>query len=151
LLATDYDERNALVSPDGHWLAYESNSSGQFEVYVRSYPNVNDGPWLVSANGGRQPLWAKNGKELFYVALDGVITAVPVEPRGTSWSSGTPQPLLKRRYYSSGGVPRQYDASPDGQRFLMLKQGATNPSAALPQIVLVQNWLDELRKIVPSK
>ena len=73
LLQTKFDERNGIVSPDGRWLAYESNSSGSFEIYVRPFPNVGGGQWQVSTAGGRQPLWARSGKELFYVGADGAL------------------------------------------------------------------------------
>jgi eukaryotic-like serine/threonine-protein kinase len=69
LLQTQFDERNGIVSPDGRWLAYESNSSGRFEVFVRPFPNVGGGQWPVSRAGGTRPLWARNGKELFYVSV----------------------------------------------------------------------------------
>ena len=67
LLQTKFDERNGIVSPDGRWLAYESNSSGPTEIYVRPFPKIGDGQWLVSTAGGTRPLWARSGKELFYV------------------------------------------------------------------------------------
>ena len=68
LVQTPFFERNGEVSPDGRWLAYESNESGQFEVFVRPFPDVNKGRWQVSTGGGTQPLWARNGQELFYLA-----------------------------------------------------------------------------------
>ena len=75
-----YDEQNGEVSPDGRWLAYESNESGRFEIYVRPFPDVNSGRWQVSTMGGTQPLWAHNGQELFYVAPDGTLMRAAVEP-----------------------------------------------------------------------
>ena len=66
LLATEFGELNGELSPDGRWMAYQSNQSGQFEVYVRPFPNVDDGQWLISPSGGTHPLWASNGRELFY-------------------------------------------------------------------------------------
>jgi serine/threonine-protein kinase len=78
LLQTKFNERNGIVSPDGRWLAYESDSSGSFEIYIRPFPNVGDGQWQVSTAGGRQPLWARSGKELFYLGADGTLVRVPV-------------------------------------------------------------------------
>ena len=103
LLQTKFDERNGIVSPDGRWLAYESNSSGPFEIYVRPFPNVGGGQWQVSTAGGRQPLWARSGKELFYVGADGALLRVPVEASGATWNAGTPMKLLEGRYYTGAG------------------------------------------------
>ncbi len=66
-------ERNGIVSPDGRWLAYESDSSGRFEIYVRPFPNVAAGQWLISTAGGTRPLWSPNGRELYYVASGGAV------------------------------------------------------------------------------
>ena len=79
LLATEFSERNGEISPDGLWLAYESNASGQYEIYVRPFPNVEDGQWLISRGGGSRPLWAPDGRELFYLAPGRRLMAVPVE------------------------------------------------------------------------
>jgi serine/threonine-protein kinase len=146
LIATPDDERNGIVSPDGRWFAYESDRSGQFEIYVRPFPNLEAGEWQVSAGGGRQAVWTR--QELFYVALDGSLVVVPVNARGFDWSAGTPQKFLDNRYFSSGGVPRQYDVAPDGQRVLVLKQGSDQGS---PQIRVVSNWPIELGVIAPIK
>ena len=85
LVHTEFHELNAEISPDGRWLAYESDESGQREVFVRPFPNVDAGRWLVSNGGGTRPLWAKNGQELFYLAIvgaDAVVMSVRVERRG---------------------------------------------------------------------
>jgi serine/threonine-protein kinase len=126
LLETSYEERGGIVSPDGRWLAYESNSSGRFEIEVRPFPNVGAGQWQVSNAGGVQPLWARSGRELFYVTPDGALMTVPVEPRGATWSAGSATTLVEERYYTGAAVnvSRQYDVSPDGQRFLMLSKKA---------------------------
>ncbi len=68
LVVTEFVERNAELSPDGRWIAYESNASGSFEVYVRPFPAVDEGQWLVSTNGGQRPLWSPDGRELFYLS-----------------------------------------------------------------------------------
>ena len=147
LIATPFDERNGIVSPDGRWLAYESDKSGQLEIYVRPFPGVDDGEWRVSTGGGRQPVWTRNGNELFYVARDGSLLTVSVESRGSAWSTGALQKLLDNRYFSGGGVPRQYDVAPDGQRLLVLKQAGDHGS---PQIFVVLNWHEELKRLVPT-
>jgi Tol biopolymer transport system component len=152
LLQTKFDERNGIVSPDGRWLAYESNSSGPIEIYVRPFPNVGGPQWLVSTAGGRQPLWARSGKELFYVGADGALLRVPVEASGTTWNAGTPKKLLDGRYVTGGGtLLRMYDVSPDGQRFLMVKAPGADAGAAPPALIVVQHWDEELKRLVPPK
>ena len=153
LLQTKFDERSGIVSPDGRWLAYDSNSSGSFEIYVRPFPNVSGGQWPVSAAGGTQPLWARNGKELFYVGTDGAVLRVPVEASGGTWHAGTPTKLLEGRYYTgaAGTSGRTYDVSPDGQRFLMIKAPGTDASAAPPALIVVQHWDEELKRLVPTR
>jgi serine/threonine-protein kinase len=150
LLETGFEERSGIVSPDGNWLAYESDSLGRFDIYVRPFPNVGDGQSQISPAGGVQPLWAPSGRELFYVSPDGALMSVPVEPRGSTWSGGTATKLLEARYYTGAGeyFVRQYDVSPDGQRFLMLKEGGTDGSAP-PTLYVVQNWIQELRRLAP--
>ena len=98
LLQTAFEERNGLVSPDGRWLVYESNSSGRFEVYVRPFPNASAGPMQISTAGGTRPVWARNGQELFFVAPDGALMAVRVDARGGTWSAGTPAKLFEGPY-----------------------------------------------------
>jgi serine/threonine-protein kinase len=158
LVQTTFTEYNPEVSPDGRWVAFESNESGQFEVYVRPFPDVVSGRWQVSTGGGRQPLWARNGRELFYlsVASAGRIMAVPIQP-GPGFSAGDPKMIIDGPY---AGVPgrgvvalsgRTYDVSRDGQRFLMIKGSASTEAAAPMQIIVVQNWLEELKHLVPTK
>jgi serine/threonine-protein kinase len=118
LVQTPFAEQNGIISPDGRWLAYEANDSGQFEVYVRPFPDVNGGHWLVSTGGGTRPLWAQNGQELLYVSPTGALMRVGVE-RGPTWVATTPTLLIKEGYVTVPGVfsGRTYDISPDGQRF----------------------------------
>jgi serine/threonine-protein kinase len=154
LLETRFEERGGIVSPDGRWLAYESNSSGRFEIYVRPFPHVGDGQWQVSSAGGVQPLWARSGRELFYLAPDGALLSVPVDPRGSAWNAGTATKLFAGHYFTGSGVytARQYDMSPDGQRFLMIKEGGgTDQTATPPQIIIVQHFDEELKRLVPTK
>lgn len=144
-------DRNAEVSPDGRWLAYESNDSGQPQVFVRPFPDVDREKIQVSTAGGVQPLWARNGRELFYIAPGDELMSVPVK-LGDTWSAGTPARLIEAPYFRGGGGndSRMYDASPDGQRFLMIKPEvpANQPAA---RIVVVQHWLEELKRLVPRR
>jgi serine/threonine-protein kinase len=151
LLQTKYDERNGSVSPDGRWLAYESDNSGTFQIYVRPFPNVGGGQWQVSTAGGRQPLWARSGKELFYFGSDGALLRVSVEGSGTTWNAATPMKLLEGRYYTGTGSGRAYDVSLDGQRFLMIKSPGTDASATPSALIVVQHWDEELKRLVPRK
>ncbi len=148
LVKTPSSERNGVVSPNGRWLAYESNSSGRFEIYVAPFPNAATRQWLASDGGGTRPLWARDGQELFYVAANGAIMAVRVDSRGDTWAAGSPAKVVEGPYVTAGGTARTYDVSPDGQRFLMVKQ-APSAQAAAPQIVVVQNWLEEVRRVAP--
>jgi serine/threonine-protein kinase len=149
LLQTPFVERNGIVSPDGRWLAYESDRSGRFEIYVAPFPAASSGQWLISTAGGTRPLWAPNGAELFYVAPDGALMTARVNPRGGRWSSASPAKILEGRY-ATGGLRdrRNYDVSTDGQRFLLVKEPANQDA---PRIVVVQNWTEELKRLVPTR
>jgi eukaryotic-like serine/threonine-protein kinase len=156
LIQTSFAERNGEVSPDGRWIAYEANDSGQFEIYVRPFPNVVEGRWQVSSGGGTRPLWARNGQELFFLALTGALMRIGVE-RGTSWAATAPVQLFEGRYTTGtlrARLGRSYDVSPDGKRFLMTKVGGeagTDGTAALTSLVVVQNWDQELKRLVPTR
>jgi serine/threonine-protein kinase len=156
LVESRADERGGAVSPDGRWLAYESDRSGRFEVYVQPFPSLAGGQVVpVSADGGVQAKWARSGKELFYVTPDGAIMAVAVQPHGSTWSAGAPVKLIEGPYATQSEqgatIAPQYDTI-DGQRFLMLKEGTrTAGTPASPQLVVVQNWTEELRRLVPVK
>ena len=153
LLQTRFSELNGELSPDGRWLAYESDSSGRSEIYVRPYPQTGAGQREVSTAGGIQPVWARGGKELFYLAPDGSLMGVAVEASGGTWRAAAPVKLFQGRYYTRGPVPpRMYDVSPEGQRFLMLKpaSGSDQPPAP-PTLVVVQHFDEELKTRVPAK
>jgi Tol biopolymer transport system component len=148
LIQTPAQERNGVVSPDGRWVAYESDSSGRFEIYVRPFPNVSSGQWRISTAGGTRPLWAPNGDEIFFVAPDGAIMGAPVT-RGSTWQAGEATTVVEARYLTEGALSaRTYDVSADGKRFLMVKPVAPDSVA---QIVIVQNWFEELKRLVPTK
>ena len=145
LLHGPQSESNAEVSPDGRWLAYQSDESKQDEVYVRPFPNVDSGRWLVSTGGGTRSAWARNGRELFYYQDPGKILAVPV-PAGPTFLPGTPQVAVDGRYVAPA-ANRRYDVSLDGKRFLMIKDAPRRPS----QLIVVQNFFEELKRLAPTK
>jgi serine/threonine protein kinase len=147
LIATRFNERNAEVSHDGAWLAYQSDLSGTNEIYVQPFPNVEQGRYQVSTGGGTSPTWARSGRELFYLSLDGKVMAVPIQP-GHAFSRGNAAVVLDHRYFQSIGPGRNYDVSSDGTRFLMIKD-AVAPTP--PQLVVVQNFFGELKRLVPTK
>ena len=152
LVQSSFAERNGVISPDGRWLAYDANeNAGRFEIFVRPYPDVNAGHWLVSTAGGNRPLWARNGQELIYVSPTGALMRVGVVP-GASWASTPPTVLVKEGYYTSPGNPgRTSDISPDGQRLLMIKEDRADTTAAPASLIVVQHWAEELERLVPTK
>ena len=134
-------------------LARLSNESGQLEVYVRPFPNVDDGKWQISTAGGVAPVWGPNGQELFYSRNPGDTTtmmavAVATEP---SFTQGTPAFLFEGPYLSFiPGRRLPFDISPDGERFLMIKTGGGTSDGTRPQINVVLNWYEELLERVPT-
>jgi eukaryotic-like serine/threonine-protein kinase len=135
VLATNASETNGQISPDGEWLAYASNESGEWEVYVTTFPNAA-GKWQVSRDGGTEPRWRGDGKEIFYIGPKGTITAVPVNAEGT-FSAGNPEALFQShgRVQISSTDLFTYDVTKDGQRFLMNRYFKPERIAPL-QIVL---------------
>jgi serine/threonine protein kinase len=152
LLQEKYEESNARISPDGKWIAYQSNESGRFEIYVRPFPDVNQHKWPVSTSGGDTPLWSPDGRELFYRNDDATI-AVPVEIQPT-FKPGKPTLLFRGEYQANRSQTfalTYWDISPDGKRFLMLKENMSDIRAAAHKITVVVNGLEELKQKVPVK
>ena len=119
LVQTKFREMNAELSPDGRWFAYQSDESGRDEIYVRPFPNASGGKWKVSSSGGTRPLWAHSGDELFYESAGALMhVAVTREP---TFEVGPPTRLFDGPYVY-GALERMYDISPDGKRFLLIKE-----------------------------
>jgi serine/threonine-protein kinase len=139
LLQTQSNELNADLSPDGRWLAYESDESGAPGVYVRPFPDVEaGGRWQVSSSG-RAPRWSRDGEELYFLALDGAMMVARVEATA-AFVSHAPTRLFEHRNFvgAASSIGRTYDVSPDGSRFLMFKP------APPPHISVVLNWAQTL-------
>ena len=150
LLHDAYIERNAAVSPDGRFVAYETNAEGVFQIKVRPFPDVDSGQWSVSQEGF-QPAWALDGSALFYRAADGAMMRVPVRP-GPTWNAGLPTRLFDGGTFfgamsTGSGYGRTYDVAKDG-RFLMVKEPAPDRAPSISMVV-VQNWFEELKRLVP--
>jgi serine/threonine-protein kinase len=138
LLHTPFNEVFPELSPNGRYLAYQSNESGEREVYVRPFPQVDRAAWKISKDGGMRFAWARSGRELFYIDASTTMMAVPVDTSGPAFRAGTPVKVFDAGRYSSWSPPRNYDVSPDGQRFLMIKDGP-----ARDQLVVVERFFEE--------
>ena len=138
-LVGPFNERGAVFSPDGGWVAYVSDESGRTEVYVRPYPGPGS-PTQFSTDGGREPMWSPGGGELLYRIGDAMM-AVAIETEPTL-QLGATQQLFEGRYL---GDPDRanYDVASNGERFLMVKEPT-------PQIIFVENWFEELKRLVPT-
>ena len=144
-LATSASEGAAKFSPDGRWIAYRSNQSGQDEIYVRPFPGPG-GKWLVSTNGGREPVWCSDGTELFYRQGDAMM--VVGVTLGESFEATRPRVLFRGDYNSDPIGHPMYDVHPDGERFLMVRAlEGSSPN----RITVVLNWFDELERLVPLR
>jgi eukaryotic-like serine/threonine-protein kinase len=138
IAAESADEAAPALSPDRRWLAYVSNESGRSEIYVRPFPHVEDGQWQVSRAGGVEPLWAPNGREIFFRGLDGMLMTAAVAP-GAPFSSTEPRSLFRASSYLIWENYRAYDVSPDGQRFLFARAPGSLEAHATP-VARIDNW-----------
>ena len=146
LLDAEFDESSASLSPNDRWIAYQSNESGRDEIYVRPFPEIEEGRWQVSADGGRHPVWSQDGRELFYQS-SGRMVSLPVQTSST-FSFGPAESLFEGDY-RFGVAGRTFDVTPDGQRFLMIKPLTSADDPAAPRINVVLNWFEELKERVP--
>jgi len=151
LVHTRFNEVFPQLSPDGRYLAYQSNESGKQEIHVRPFPQVDSGHWQVSTAGGTRAAWARNGRELFYFDGSNTFTAVPVQTSGPTFIVGRPAKVFDTTAYFTQNPARAYDVSPDGQRFLMVKNNpAGDPNGTPASMVVVEHWIEDLRRLVPA-
>ena len=157
LIATAVVETLPEVSPDGRWIAYQSNESGRWAVYVQPFPNVDDGKWQVSPGTGFSPVWSADGRELFYLAFGPngrAMMAVGYAGDPTFTPSRPERLFALPAGIDFGGAFRQWDVAPDGQRFVMLRETEEDPTGNDPrqgpgELVYVGNWFTELVERVP--
>ena len=151
LVSAPGDQRAAALSRNGRWMAYESNESGRFEIYIRPFPNVTGDRFQVSRRGGVHPLWSPDGRELFYVEPSDSpgLMSVRIDIQSTKVTLGSTNRLFDWPYFT--GNIRGYDVtqSPDGTRFLAITQ-ATGASTTRPRIVVVENFFPELQRLTPK-
>jgi Tol biopolymer transport system component len=182
LMAESYRELHPAISPDGRWIAYEtheikipgghdiyirpfpniddgkwliSTRGGEYPVfYIRPFPNIDDGKWLISTRGGEYPVWAPDGRELYYWSYSGQMTAVRIETE-PAFEAGNPEELFGGEYLTFT-ANRPYDISPDGRRFLMIKEDKEAREAAKPvetppitELIVVDNWDEVLKGATP--
>jgi Tol biopolymer transport system component len=151
LLASPYDEVSPQISPDGRFLAYASLETGQLEVYVRPFPEVDSGRWLVSSGGGFSPRWAHSGRQLFYVSPDSVMMAAAVQ------TAGGFRVVERRALFAMPDGVRlspfdfSFDVAPDDQRFIMQRLVSSGEAAAPPPMVLIENWAEEVKERVRAQ
>ena len=142
-IATATNERQPSFSPNGRYLAYVSDGSGRDEVHVQSYPDLGD-KWTVFTDGGTFPVWARDGRELFYRSQGHLmVVEVRTEP---SFSSGTPRVLLDARRLAA--YTEGFDVSPDGQRFLFVENVALRENRSL---VVILNWTEKMKRLVSTR
>jgi serine/threonine-protein kinase len=135
------------ISPDGRWMAYSSNESERAEVWIRPFPGQG-GKWKISSERGTEPIWSKDGKQLYYREANRV-WAADIRT-GESLSHGKPRLLFEKQGLVWGSPARNWDLWPDGQGFIMVKEEEIKPQP-VTEMILIQNWFEELKRLVPAK
>ena len=150
-LQTQFNEREPSFSPDGRWLAYASDDSGAYQVYVRAFPDKG-GKWQISNNGGAYPVWSRNGRELFFRTDDNRIMVADYTVKGDSFVAGKPRLWSEKKLADFGGVGIQnYDLAPDGKRIAALMPvESAEAQPAQNHVVFLMNFFDELRRRAPA-
>ena len=149
-LATFFQEREPAFSPDGRWIAYQSNEGGgDYEIYVRSFPGPG-GKWQVSNGGGEFPTWSRNGRELFYRTTDSRIMVVPYTADGDTFRALKAELWSDFQFANLGPLNRYFDLHPDGRRFAVVKSAEATSESRLNKVTLILNFSEELRRLAPA-
>ncbi len=146
LLDSPFDELQAEISPDGRWLAYTTDETGDYEIYVQSFTpdgKLGADKKRISPGGGKLPVWRRDGTELFFVAPDGTLMSSAVKTAGGEFQYAAPKPLFKTRMLAWFGNVHEYDVSPDGNRFLI---GTLIGDTKFPPPTVILNWMADLKK-----
>ncbi len=146
LMQTPVEERHPAFSPDGHWMAYTSNETGRYEVYVRRFPDTG-GKWTVSAGGGHYPVWSKNGRDLFYRTEDGQVMVAPYSIKGDAFAADAPRKFADKKLalMSANG---SYDVAPDGRIVGLFPAEDEGSARAQSHVTFLINFADEIRRRV---
>ena len=149
-LQTAADERAPALSPDGRWMAYSSNESGTFEVYVRAFPDTG-GKWQISNSGGTYPMWSRTGHELFFETLErNQVMAAPYAVTGESFAAGKPRVWSAQPIGGGVNTVRNFDLAPDGKRIAALMPVETaDAQQAQRRVTFLLNFFDDVRRKVP--
>jgi len=145
-LQTEFGEEDGEFSPDGRWVAYQSDESGEEEIYVRPFPSA-PGKWRISSGGGIDPVWSRDGSTIYYRSFDKNFYGVPVSTEGSTFRAGSPRVVFEDVYENYRG--RSYDIAPDDTFLFMKGEGTTAEERNLP--ILVFNWFEELERLVPTE
>jgi len=141
-----FNEVDPSFSPDGRWLAYASNESGAFQVYVRAFPD-RGGKWQISNSGGVYPVWSRNGREIFFETLDNRIMVSAYTMKGDSFAADKPRMWSEQRVVGVPGAVRNFDLAPDGKRIAALMPAeAPEDQKAQNHLIFLQNFFDEVRR-----
>jgi len=152
LMAGDFDEMHPELSPDGRWIAYGSNETGRYEVYVRPFPDVESGRWQISTRGGNGPRWSGDGAEIFFSDANDNIAVARVDGSGSAFVAESPRILFAPgNDIELGDLAVPFEVTPDGERLIMARivRDPTSEASGLPDFVLVQNFGEELKARVP--
>jgi serine/threonine-protein kinase len=153
-LETQFNDRGPVFSPDGRWLAYASDESGSYQIYVRAFPGAPSGPggkWQISNSGGIFPVWARNGRELFFRSEDNHVMAAAYIVKGDSFIADKARVWSPKMIADIGQAGTNFDVSPDGKRVaaLMPVEGLEEQKAQ-NHVIFLLNFFDELRRRVPA-
>ena len=148
-LGTPFSERQAAFSPDGRWLAYSSDESGTYEVYVRPFPGPG-GRGQVSTGGGRMPLWSRDGRELLFSTLEQVVMAVGYTAKGETFAAGKPRVWTETRLRAFNAPGYTYDLAPDGKRLAAFVAAEGNAEKPPTHLTFLLHFSDELRRRAPA-
>jgi hypothetical protein len=140
-LQTPFNEDHARFYPDGRFIAYSSDESGRYEVYVQTFPTSGN-RWQISTEGGAQPRWRRDGRELFYISPERKVIAVDIKAESSTLEVGTPKVLFQTRLVGYPGPRNDYDVSADTQRFLINNLPEQAPSTPISVVI---NWTSDLK------